>query len=390
MCRGRNINPSAKMGESKAILAVVAIQTIYAGYFLLTKLAFDVGMNTFVFVFYRQAAATLFLAPIAIFFERKTAPQLSLSIFLKIFFLSLFGITMSLDVVGVALKSTTASLGAAITNSLPVITFFLAVLLRMEKVKIRTSSGIMKMTGVSLCMGGVATIAFYRGPLLQIWHLHHTSLHSHIITPTNTWIKGVFLMFLSNISWAFWLGRVLKSYPSKLMLTTVQCLLSSIQSFLVALAFAREPSHWKIGWNVRLVSVAYCGIIVTGVAFYMQAWVVEKKGPVFLAMTTPLIMVITLIMSAFVLGETITLGRCEEDKFVLEHMYIILTFILILMCFIRDSVLGALLLVGGLYFVLWGKTKEEERAKAAFNPNLDEEKACGELKGEESKMEIKS
>ncbi|XP_047969853.1 WAT1-related protein At5g64700-like [Salvia hispanica] len=353
------------MGESKAILAVIAIQTIYAGYFLLTKLAFDVGMDTFVFVFYRQAAATLFLAPIAIFFERKTAPQLSLSIFLKIFFLSLFGITMSLDVVGVALKSTTASLGAAITNSLPVITFFLAVLLRMEKVKIRTSPGIMKMTGVSLCMGGVATIAFYRGPLLQIWHLHHTSLHSHIITPTNTWIKGVFLMFLSNISWAFWLvlqGRVLKSYPSKLMLTTVQCLLSTIQSFLVALAFAREPSHWKIGWNVRLVSVAYCGIIVTGVAFYMQAWVVEKKGPVFLAMTTPLIMVITLIMSAFVLGETITLG----------------------------SVLGALLLVGGLYFVLWGKTKEEQRARAAYYPNLDEEKACGELKVEESTTVIKS
>ncbi|KAL0432066.1 UNVERIFIED_CONTAM: WAT1-related protein, partial [Sesamum radiatum] len=52
-----------------SLVAVVAIQLIYAGYFLLTKLAFDVGMNTFVFVFYRQAAASLFLAPIAIFFE---------------------------------------------------------------------------------------------------------------------------------------------------------------------------------------------------------------------------------------------------------------------------------------------------------------------------------
>lgn len=52
---------------------------------------------------------------------------------------------------------------------------------------------------------------------------------------------------------------------------------------------------------------------------------------------------------------------------------------LVLIC---DSVLGALLLVGGLYFVLWGKIKEEQRAKAACQPNGDAEKACEESKGE--------
>ncbi|KAH6835178.1 nodulin MtN21 /EamA-like transporter family protein [Perilla frutescens var. hirtella] len=346
------------MEESKPILAAVVIQCIYAGYFLLTKLAFDVGMDTFVFVFYRQAAATLFLAPIAIFFERKTAPRLSFSTFIKIFVLSLFGITMSLDVVGIGLKYTSASLGAATSNTLPVITFFLAVLFRMEKVKIRTSPGMMKMTGVTLCMGGVAIIAFYRGPLFQLWHHHPLSLQSHnynYIPPTNTWIKGVFLLLLSQITWSSWLvlqGRVLKIYPSKLVLTTVQCCMSTIQSFVTAVVFARDPAQWRLGLNLRLVSVAYCGVVVTGVTFYMQAWVIEKKGPVFLAMTTPLIMLITLIISTFFLGETITLG----------------------------SVLGGVVLVGGLYFVLWGKTKEEERA------NLDVEKVCAaETKGDGEK-----
>lgn len=38
--------------------------------FLLSKAALDGGMNNFVFVFYRQAAATIFLAPLAVFFER--------------------------------------------------------------------------------------------------------------------------------------------------------------------------------------------------------------------------------------------------------------------------------------------------------------------------------
>ncbi|XP_012844955.1 PREDICTED: WAT1-related protein At5g64700-like [Erythranthe guttata] len=210
--------------------AVVGIQLIYAGYFLLTKIAFDVGMNTFVFVFYRQFAATLFLAPFAFSLQRKSAPPpLTFSIFIKIFLLSLFG---------------------------------------------------------------------------YIYVLH---------------------------------GRVLKEYPSKLLLTTLQCFLSTIQSFIVAASVTRDPHQWLLGWNIRLLSVAYCGIVVTGLTFYLQTWVIEKKGPVFLAMTTPLIMVFTIILSAFFLGEIISFG----------------------------SVLGAILLVGGLYFVLLGKAKEEEMEKTS-------------------------
>lgn len=58
-----------KMEKKKPYLAIILIQSFYAGMYLVSKAAFDVGMNTFVFVFYRQAAATLFLAPIAAFFE---------------------------------------------------------------------------------------------------------------------------------------------------------------------------------------------------------------------------------------------------------------------------------------------------------------------------------
>lgn len=58
------------MGEKKAYLSVVLIQSIYTGMFLLSKAAFDGGMNTYIFVFYRQAAGTLFLVPFAFFIER--------------------------------------------------------------------------------------------------------------------------------------------------------------------------------------------------------------------------------------------------------------------------------------------------------------------------------
>ncbi|KAA8546970.1 hypothetical protein F0562_003399 [Nyssa sinensis] len=115
------------MAGKKPYLAVILIQSIYAGMFLLSKAAFDVGMNTFVFVFYRQSAATVFLVPLAVFFEWKNAPPLSVPTFCKIFMLSLCGITLSLNFYGVALIYTSASLAAATANCLPVITFFLAV-----------------------------------------------------------------------------------------------------------------------------------------------------------------------------------------------------------------------------------------------------------------------
>jgi hypothetical protein len=38
--------------------------------FIVSKAAFNQGMNTYVFIFYRQAAASLLLLPLAILLER--------------------------------------------------------------------------------------------------------------------------------------------------------------------------------------------------------------------------------------------------------------------------------------------------------------------------------
>jgi hypothetical protein len=65
------------MGEKKPYLAVLLVQSIYGGMFMLSKAAFNGGMNNYVFVFYRQAAATLFLAPFAFYFEWYNSIQFS-------------------------------------------------------------------------------------------------------------------------------------------------------------------------------------------------------------------------------------------------------------------------------------------------------------------------
>ncbi|XP_011046344.1 PREDICTED: WAT1-related protein At5g64700-like isoform X2 [Populus euphratica] len=303
------------MGEKKPYLAVLLVQSIYGGMFMLSKAAFNGGMNNYVFVFYRQAAATLFLAPFAFYFEWKNRPTLSFVTFCKIFFLSLFGISLSLDICGIGIVYASATLAAAISNCIPVVTFFLAVLLRMEVLKLRSVSGIAKIVGIIACIAGAITLALYKGPHFNLLCLHHLfeshGIVSHVPS-SQTRIKGCFLLFVSNTLWGLWLvlqGRVLKDYPSKLLFITLQCFLSTIQLFTIAIGFERDPREWELGWNVRLLAVAYCGIVVTGVTFYLQAWIIEKKGPVFLAMSTPVTLVFTMFFSAILLCEIITLGR---------------------------------------------------------------------------------
>nr|DAD40054.1 TPA_asm: hypothetical protein HUJ06_014377 [Nelumbo nucifera] len=184
------------MEGRKPYLVAIFIQLIYAGMYILSKAAFNGGMSSFVFVFYRLASATVFLVPLAVIFERKRAPSLSFVVFCKIFLLSLFGVTLSLNLYAIATVYTSATLAVASTNTLPVITFLLAVLLGVETVKLRSFAGNAKVLGIMLCMAGAVTLAFYKGPHLK--PLINTQLLEHDISEedlsishtTKNWLKG--------------------------------------------------------------------------------------------------------------------------------------------------------------------------------------------------------
>ncbi|KAM7250217.1 hypothetical protein ACFE04_022100 [Oxalis oulophora] len=216
----------------------------------------------------------------------------------------------------------------------------------MEVLNLKRLSGVAKLVGIMVCIGGVSILAFYKGPHWRILS-HHYIFGSHNNNnqlqqaQNDSWIKGCFIMLTSNTCWGLWLvlqSIVMKEYPSKLLFTTLQCLLSTIQSFGVAIALVRDPVQWQLGWNIRLLAVAYCGIVVTGITFYLQAWIIEKKGPVFLAMSTPLNLIFTMFCSTILLCEIISLG----------------------------SILGGILLIVGLYSVLWAKNREQKMDEVEF------------------------
>ena len=135
---------------------------------------------------------------------------MSLVLLLRLFFYALVGNTFSLNLYNVSMKLTTATVASASSNSLPVITFCLALLLRMEAVKLRTAAGVAKAAGVALCLAGVLVLAFYAGPALSPVNHHRAfadvAAPSRETTPSRvTWIKGTLLMVLANATWALWI-----------------------------------------------------------------------------------------------------------------------------------------------------------------------------------------
>ncbi|CAD6213713.1 unnamed protein product [Miscanthus lutarioriparius] len=199
----------------------------------------------------------------------------------------------------------------------------------MEDVKVRSSSGIAKVTGIALCLAGVFTIAFFTGPSISPVN-HHLAFASD---PAPAGSKPVVPKG----------PALLKDCTDKMVVTVTQCLFSTVQSFVVAVVAERDFSKWKLRLDISLLAILYSGIMVTGVSYYMQTWCIEMRGPMFFAAWTPLCFVFTIFCSSFFLGEIVHLG----------------------------SILGGILLVGSLYTMLWGKSKEVK----TDNVTQDTEKA---------------
>uniref|UniRef100_A0A0E0BMJ2 WAT1-related protein n=1 Tax=Oryza glumipatula TaxID=40148 RepID=A0A0E0BMJ2_9ORYZ len=303
----------------KPYFIAIVVQLIYTGMFLISKAAFNHGMNTYIFIFYRQAVGSLILLLTALLQRKNARPVMTLGVLIKLFFCALIGIMLGVNLYHVSLKFTSATVASAVDSSLPAITFFLAALL-----------------SVALCLAGVFTIAFFAGPSISPINHHRafaSDAGSKTVVPRGVWIKWTFLMVVANMCWSLWIifqAAVQKEYQDTMVVTVTQCLFSTVQSFVVAVVAERDFSRWKLRFDISLLAILYSGVMVTGVSYYLQTWCLEMRGPMFFASWTPLCFVFTIFCSSFFLGEIVHLG----------------------------SILGGILLVGSLYTMLWGKSKE--------------------------------
>ncbi|XP_038890942.1 WAT1-related protein At2g39510-like isoform X1 [Benincasa hispida] len=338
-------HPAGMLSQAKPYIAVILQQFITAGMVVISKFALNQGLNQHVLVVYRYTIATVVVAPFAFVFERKVRPKMTWSIFGKVVLLGLLEPALDQNLYYTGMKYTTATFASAMTNMVPGLVFLMAWIVRLEKVDVRQLSSQAKILGTVVAVGGAMIMTLVRGPILNLPWTNH-NLHDHSSTTANQQdlLKGSLMITIGCILWSVFnvlQAITVKVYPAQLSLTALICFTGAIQASVIAFSMeGHKPAAWSLHLDSTLLAPLYSGIMSSGVSYTIQATVMKTKGPVFASTFSPLSMIIVAIISSFALSEILYFGR----------------------------VIGAAVIITGLYLVLWGKIKDQALYK------LDSEK----------------
>ncbi|GMN57265.1 hypothetical protein TIFTF001_026377 [Ficus carica] len=290
--------------QAKLLCAVIFIQSIYAGLSIISMFALKEGMSHYVFVVYRMAIASAIIAPFAVVLDRKSRPKLTLSVLAKIILLSLFDPVLDQNLYCIGMKNTTATFTSAMCNMLPAFAFVMAWIFRLEVVNVRRLQSLAKVLGTIATVGGAMMMTLIKGPLLNLpWtRAKHRNFLSESADDEQDLIKGTLAIVIS-------------------------C------TVLALVVEWRNNAVWSIQPDAKLLAAIYGGIL-SGVGYYILVAVTKEKGPVFYSAFNPLTTIIVAILASIIIAEQMYLGR----------------------------VIGAVIIIGGLYLVLWGKSKDEGRS----------------------------
>ncbi|KAK9280633.1 hypothetical protein L1049_014329 [Liquidambar formosana] len=342
-------------GQWKPVVAMVAVNFALAMVNVLLKKILNEGRtNHLVIVTYRQSVSTIFLTPIAYFWDRY---QLLIvhSPFLEIAFYARATLTQYLFLLG--LQYTSATFSSAFINLVPASTFIIALPFGLEKVNVKSKGGRTKVLGTMVCIGGAMLLTLYKGiPLTNPSHsqagIHKTNADMvPLAKKTENWATGSIVLTAGSLTWSSWFliqARIGKRYPCQYSSTTIMSFFSAIQSALLSLIIERDFSKWALKGKLEISSIIYAGMVGSGLCYVGMSWCIKQRGPVFTSAFSPLIQIFVATFDFFIQHEQIHLG----------------------------SVLGSILLIAGLYILLWGKSKEAEDCVTKQTLVDDENEDC--------------
>ena len=157
-CDKRSFFGARMSGRGLAVAAIlVTVQLIFGGYAIVVKLALNDSVDALVFSLYRDLGASVVLGGACLLMgERKPVPPSDRLLFLGVGF---FGITITQTAMVVALQYVPAFNASLMQPSQPVLTLLLALLLRMETLRLRSAAGSLKVLGILIgCAGATYTV----------------------------------------------------------------------------------------------------------------------------------------------------------------------------------------------------------------------------------------
>lgn len=224
-------------------------------------------------------------------------------------------------------------------------------MIRMETVGIRTLAGQAKVIGTVLSVGGSMLMTFYKGSLINMWqsHIHWRYVEQaaaaagagNSSAAGHNMALGAAFVIASCVAWAIWFiiqAKVSKAFSSPYTSSAIMCSMATVQCVAIAACFARSPSQWALGWDIRLAASVYAvsaytcmhefrvdvrmnhrfsiraiyisqGVIGSGLAVSLMTWCIQRRGPLFVSMFSPLLLVIVAILGWAILNEKLYVGR---------------------------------------------------------------------------------
>ncbi|PRQ53831.1 putative EamA domain-containing protein [Rosa chinensis] len=308
--------------------AMVMVQFIDIGAATINKAAMSKGMSSYVLVVYSSALATIFLLPCFIL-QKKIS--LTFSFLGGQFLLGLIGSSnMLLAYTGINYSSPT--LASAMGNVIPIFTFILAIIFRMEKLDLRRSSCQAKVLGTIVSVSGAFIVILYKGSV--IFSPSNSPDQNFMMTlQQSKWVFGGLMLAMASVlkaSWNILQTSIVKNYPSMITVLFFYTFFVTIQSTVFSLFLERNPNAWVLRPDIEMISIVFSAIFGSLFHIGVETWCLHQKGPIFVAMFRPLGVAIAAVMVVIFLGDALHLG----------------------------SVIGSIIIAIGFYAMIWAQIKE--------------------------------
>ncbi|KAG5594504.1 hypothetical protein H5410_035736 [Solanum commersonii] len=176
-------------------------------------------------------------------------------------------------------------------------------LIRLEKLNLKTRAGQAKVLGTLIGIGGAMLLTFYKGLEIKTWSIkldfkghvaasqQNQKPYAHILVSILA-ICSCFSLALSLIFQA----KMSELYPCHFSSTALMSIMGALQAGVYAISTERDWTQWKLG------------VVASGLAIILLMFCVRMRGPLFVSIFNPLMLVCVSIAGSLFLNEKLHLG----------------------------------------------------------------------------------
>ncbi|KAL9242785.1 hypothetical protein vseg_016751 [Gypsophila vaccaria] len=340
MCEGKK----KKVVEDVIIIGgSIGVQFVFAGNSVLQSYMLSLGINPFSLVIFSTFATFLVLSPISFIFERKQWPkEFSWKLLIQLVLISFSGVTLFQSLFLQGIKLTSPAMATAMPNLAPGLIFLIAWACRLEQVKLSCIYSRVKIVGTILCVIGAVTMSIFQGTNTPAIATATTTTSTSPVAANSPpyvvidiqriagclYLMGAVFVLSSNVVLQ---AQTLGDFPAPMTLCAITSVIGVVITIIVQLLQEHQiNTSWPLVSFNDLIRYSLLAGTISGVCVSFNGWAMKKRGPVIVSMFNPISAVISAILSAITLQETISLG----------------------------SLAGMCIMFIGLYFFLWAKGKE--------------------------------